>query len=102
MATLPPISTVQYAILIGFNQLKNMFPNMQSNTIKEALASANGCIELVTEALLDIDGKYKWHCFTCHFCSWGTQIMWQRVIFSLLPYGLISPCNTFLIVKLVC
>ena len=42
----------------GFSQLKNMFPNMESNTIKEALTRASGCIEIATEALLDRDGKF--------------------------------------------
>ena len=44
-------------VILGFNQLKNMFPSVEPNSIREALQNANGSIELATEALLDDDGK---------------------------------------------
>lgn len=54
----PNLQLLQYVNnVIGFRQLKNMFPNVEPNTIKQALASTNGCIELATESLLDSDGN---------------------------------------------
>ena len=44
-------------VILGFSQLKNMFPSVEPNSIREALQNANGSIELATEALLDDHGK---------------------------------------------
>ena len=59
------------SLTIGFSQLKTMFPNVESNTIKEALTRASGCIELATEALLDSDGKCIQRCFTLIYLFFG-------------------------------
>ena len=66
------------SLTIGFSQLKTMFPNVESNTIKEALTRASGCIELATEALLDSDGKCIQQCFTLIYLLFGMHIMLQR------------------------
>ena len=41
----------------GVNQLKGIFPDTKRNILQEALERASGCIETLTEALLDDDGK---------------------------------------------